>query len=1017
MPDAPTDGTPVDVLTSQDTVEFLADGRMRRSWYMVYRVLSRKGVDGWAETEASWSPWFQKRPEIRVRVISPEGRVQELDPKTIVEEPIRVQGRILSNRRRLRAALPTIQVGSVVEERTTTEDTQPRFRSGNVDWASLASTGVRRRHVRVTLKVEGDRKVTVVADEGTKPTDRYKKDGMRVSVWDAIPGLLFPKFESRLTPDYRTPYRLGFSSTRSWESASKDYFDISQPSFEGALETIKPLIQGIEVAPSRRASVLAAAGIIAKRLWKQTRYTGLELDESSIIPYPPAETLKRGYGDCKDLAVVMVASLKALGVNSQLALIRSAQPTDVDEKLPGLDHFDHVIVHVDTDPPIWVDLTASGHEPGAAPSHLQGKRALVARASRGGLVAVPVAASSENRWVSERHYTRGDDAVWSVVEKLTMTGESASRLYGAKTAQDWQKRYKDYVDYQYRADQFSVVPVVVERDRVELTLTVDVLGRATSKRIEESIYFDPNVVLTASKVAWPGTDKAPKLPREMPFWLSSTEQSSLTMRVTLPPGYSPHEPPTTETVQIGPSTLTVETSQVNGDLIVTYVHDSAQRQWTSGEVNEARRALTPFSTREELPDLTLRHDAGAKIIAGQFGAGFRALGKLWKQSPNNRDVTSILGWALFQSTFVVSSRHVLASAAETYPKSVDLLWQAGRAFASGDFGQFYGAGFDAKRALKLYERAVSLGPDQWPQARRRIGELHQELANGLEPKRLNALVSQVRASAKPESALVDLALVGLYGSKRYKDVVDIAKKAPNSRRAIGYSLCAQSQLTGVSVASKTLRSHAAADASSIAKVVLSVLLLGRQYELAVEWIDSAPGAFAAHAQTVRVARDVKRFEARSWKDTPGDVAARLYSAVGSDERAKIIKKTCTSALAKRLSTEEHADELSAPNPFGVTGAFFPGTATKYLVDIALIGKPSVQGDDTTGYLVSLPATEVGSVFVVPTKKGYRVASMGLHSEAVADRVLDLAKRGETVAAKTVLDWAVEAESAAGVRKL
>ena len=52
---------------------------------------------------------------------------------------------------------------------------------------------------------------------------------------------------------------------------------------------------------------------ITRWLHRQVRYTGIELGDASIVPWSPAEVVKRGFGDCKDKATLLVALLRQAG--------------------------------------------------------------------------------------------------------------------------------------------------------------------------------------------------------------------------------------------------------------------------------------------------------------------------------------------------------------------------------------------------------------------------------------------------------------------------------------------------------------------------------------------------------------------------------------------------------------------------------------------------------------------------------------------------------------------------------
>src|SRR5271165_4115959 len=58
--------------------------------HMVYRVETKEAIEKWATIGVAWSPWHQKRPTIRARVISPDGTSHTLDPKILDRKSTRL---------------------------------------------------------------------------------------------------------------------------------------------------------------------------------------------------------------------------------------------------------------------------------------------------------------------------------------------------------------------------------------------------------------------------------------------------------------------------------------------------------------------------------------------------------------------------------------------------------------------------------------------------------------------------------------------------------------------------------------------------------------------------------------------------------------------------------------------------------------------------------------------------------------------------------------------------------------
>src|SRR5687768_16008949 len=73
----------IEVLLESTRVELDAQGRETRTRYVAYRVLTEDGARSCATVREWFSPWHEARPEVRARVITADGKVHTLDPKTL----------------------------------------------------------------------------------------------------------------------------------------------------------------------------------------------------------------------------------------------------------------------------------------------------------------------------------------------------------------------------------------------------------------------------------------------------------------------------------------------------------------------------------------------------------------------------------------------------------------------------------------------------------------------------------------------------------------------------------------------------------------------------------------------------------------------------------------------------------------------------------------------------------------------------------------------------------------------
>src|SRR4029079_19201016 len=72
----------------------------------------------------------------------------------------------------------------------------------------------------------------------------------------------------------------------------------------------------------------------------ETRYVALEFGLEGIRPRRCAQTLARGWGDCKDKATLIVPMPRGIGTRRRIVLVRPAMRGNIDPEPASLAPFD-----------------------------------------------------------------------------------------------------------------------------------------------------------------------------------------------------------------------------------------------------------------------------------------------------------------------------------------------------------------------------------------------------------------------------------------------------------------------------------------------------------------------------------------------------------------------------------------------------------------------------------------------------------------------------------------------------
>ena len=202
--------------------------------------------------------------------------------------------------------------------------------------------------------------------------------------------------------------RLFISSLKSYEELGRVYAEVALPKV-----AVTPAIQ--ELADELTAGITEKREQ-ARRLYewvsRNIRFVALEFGASSIIPHEAGSVLERGYGDCKDHSVLLMALLKAKGIASELVLIDTGTKYTL-TSVPMVAQFNHVIVYLPAFD-LYVDATAAVAPFGVLPFGQHGKPVVHAIMSGDVVRRTPVLQPTTLRLTSDAHFesdgTRVEDS-------------------------------------------------------------------------------------------------------------------------------------------------------------------------------------------------------------------------------------------------------------------------------------------------------------------------------------------------------------------------------------------------------------------------------------------------------------------------------------------------------------------------------------------------------------------------------------------------------------------------------
>ena len=376
---APPRNTDVYYVEYQATVSIDSAGHLTNRRRVVARVLTDAGVKQVPNLTEAWMSWRQNKPVMRARVITADKQAHVLDPATIIESGMPGVNDMYGDVKLLQAPLPAVATGAVIEYEVETVDREsvmPGARFENYAAASLFPV----HHLSVLVQTKSPIHAEARGFDSIKRTETGPGE-VRFEAWD----MRKHENEAMLPPDAPAGPEIVVTTAPSWQSVARFYAGLTEPLLATAATP--------PAAPADRNAIIRTA---LADIQKSVRYTGMELGMGAYAPRTPAETLKRGYGDCKDKATLLISRLRAAGISAQYALLKPYPFPDVLPGMPGLEAFNHVIVYLPGEHPQWIDPTAEFVPATRLPIVDQGRSALIVDPQTTGLTRTPESEPAQN---------------------------------------------------------------------------------------------------------------------------------------------------------------------------------------------------------------------------------------------------------------------------------------------------------------------------------------------------------------------------------------------------------------------------------------------------------------------------------------------------------------------------------------------------------------------------------------------------------------------------------------------
>lgn len=1039
----------VAILEDESTITFDTAGRRTTRSRRKFRIVDVARLGGWSSLAIGWAPWFQGRPELHATVTSPTGQATPLDPKTISEAGEDAESpEMYSDRRVLRAPLPALTPGAVVEYEILERETRPFFEGsayGRFDFGEAVPVPMS----RLTVEAPRSTHLRYAVQKLPRPPREEVRGDLRVITFE--PGPL-PAIESPepYAPPSESPWpRVEYSIAPSWNELARRYAEIVD-------RQIRASAGDTALAAPHEPSRERIIGHLLARLQDRVRYTGLEFGEGAIVPTPPSETLRRGYGDCKDKATLLVAMLRAAKIDASVALVRSGFGSEGAPDLPGLERFNHAIVHVEGTPELWIDPTFEYGRAGELPLSVQDHLALIARPGTTHLVRIPRSKPADNTYLEVREVFLSDLGPSRIVETSEGVGSMEQRLRAtfARTPEpELRKNLQPYVESNYAAERISRVERFgaegldqkfrfrIEMDRAPrgFSSDVDAVVRVSGGAV---LSWLPSFLLEREE----GQDDQPHAAaedreeteravsprhRRHDLVLAEPYVAEVRYKIRPPLGFTTRGLPENTEVKVGPALLSEKFSAAaDGTVEVSFRFDTRKSRYSPAEVAALVDALP--KVRAGLEQTIAFDHQGARLIAeGRIAEGLALYRKAVEAHPDAALHHSRLASALLTAGFGEAARAEARLAVAREPKSAHAQMELGWVLAHDLLGRLTAPGSDFAGAIEAYRAAKALDPrDQ--NARRNLAILLEYDPLGRRYGRgahLDEAIAEYQAIRKDlnDKSLDDNLMTAMLRAGRLADLRALAREAGATPRAHALRLAAVAALDGRPGVTREL-DRLGLDTSTRQAVLdgASLELMNiRRYAEAMMVTTEALGG-SANTLTLQsrigILKRIKRHEdvLASARGPSAPLYAYLLTffsgPTGQDDARRYFSREYLEAARRREGQRKDGSKAAAEvDPLRLVQRAQPQLANLpadvFLDMLASIGEVSLDGADATGYRVRMrmdaPGNGAGDVlaFVIKEGSAYKIRALGPQLEDAGEHVLALADRGDLKAARLWLGWA------------
>lgn len=419
-------------LLIDENMTLTEDNHLESVSHTCVKILNERGKEKFAEVSLQYDSTYEKLEVEYARIIKPDGVVVSVGDKNIRDVSLYLNFPLYSNARARIISMPEVAEGCVIEYKIKiSRNKLPNDKDFDAAYWLAMDDPILLEKFQLKIPVSRELRYKIINEAyNASGFDMRPKEEIRGSykvyslklenVPQIVPEPAMPSFARS------TPYVL-FSTFQDWQ----DVYTWWQSLYQDKIIVDSNIQAKVEELTKGRKSVEAKIRPIYNFCVSQIRYVAVEYGDAGYEPHKASEVFENKYGDCKDKAILLVAMLRAAGIEAFPVLISTFDSLDLQSDIANI-MFNHAIAAVSLDGKLtFLDATGSTVSFGDLPYGDQGRTVLVFLKNGYALMDTPLFAPAHNNLLTKMEIKVAPDESVAVSRQIFASGgyEQAQRYW------------------------------------------------------------------------------------------------------------------------------------------------------------------------------------------------------------------------------------------------------------------------------------------------------------------------------------------------------------------------------------------------------------------------------------------------------------------------------------------------------------------------------------------------------------------------------------------------------------